>query len=228
MIIGSDLFSNDVSSPTIQPQSESSAAAAADFQSFLTLLTTQLRNQDPLSPLDSTQFVEQLASFSAVEQQVETNDRLETLANSLTGSGLEGAAQWVGNDVEVPSGAAQFSGDPLSFGIPGASTSGTREIVISDQSGNIVYREALSSAASNFTWNGTSSEGNLLAHGNYQAAVTTTSEDGEVTLDTPHAAARVVEARLVDSEIKLVLENGVVVSPSDVTALREPSPVEGS
>ncbi len=58
--------------------------AGTDFQTFLTLLTTQLRNQDPLKPMDSTQFVAQLASFSAVEQQVRTNEKLAEIINLLS------------------------------------------------------------------------------------------------------------------------------------------------
>ena len=60
-----------------------SGTAKADFDAFLTMLTAQVRHQDPLAPLDSTQFVEQLATFSAVEQQVETNKHLEAIAEMV-------------------------------------------------------------------------------------------------------------------------------------------------
>jgi flagellar basal-body rod modification protein FlgD len=59
------------------------SAFSEDFDTFLTLLTAQVENQDPLAPLDSTQFVEQLATFSALEQQVTTNDHLEKIAALL-------------------------------------------------------------------------------------------------------------------------------------------------
>ena len=68
-----------------EPSGEAADAAnelAGDFETFLSLLTAQLRNQDPLKPMESTEFVAQLASFSAVEQQVRTNDRLDELAKS--------------------------------------------------------------------------------------------------------------------------------------------------
>ncbi|MBB4659634.1 flagellar hook assembly protein FlgD [Parvularcula dongshanensis] len=60
------------------------SAPKADFDAFLTMLTAQVRHQDPLAPLDSTQFVEQLATFSSVEQQVETNKHLEAIAEMLS------------------------------------------------------------------------------------------------------------------------------------------------
>ena len=73
------------SQSTANANAPSTAArdAAADYESFLTLLTAQLKNQDPLKPLESTEFVAQLASFSAVEQQVRTNDSLTAIQELL-------------------------------------------------------------------------------------------------------------------------------------------------
>ena len=70
----------EATTPTPTPQSET----AEEFETFLTLLTAQIRNQDPLAPLDSTQFVEQLATFSALELQVETNQKLDQISALLT------------------------------------------------------------------------------------------------------------------------------------------------
>ena len=64
--------------------------AESDFQTFLELLTAQMRHQDPLEPLDSTQFVAQLAAFSSVEQQIETNSKLDELNENLTRAGYLG------------------------------------------------------------------------------------------------------------------------------------------
>ena len=73
--------------PGQQPSPASAAAkASTDFDTFLALLTTQLRNQDPTSPADSTELVAQLANFSSVEQQIKTNDKLDTLIASLSGA----------------------------------------------------------------------------------------------------------------------------------------------
>jgi flagellar basal-body rod modification protein FlgD len=71
------------SQTTVSPTDSRPPKTGADFQTFLTLLTTQLKNQNPLEPLDSTQFVAQLASFSSVEQQVKTNDRLADILDLL-------------------------------------------------------------------------------------------------------------------------------------------------
>ena len=67
------------------PPAAGDVPASADFDAFLSLLTAQVRHQDPLAPLDSTQFVEQLATFSSLEQQVTTNEHLEAIAAMLAG-----------------------------------------------------------------------------------------------------------------------------------------------
>lgn len=64
-------------------QTSGLATTGDEFNNFLELLTAQIRNQDPLEPLDSTQFVEQLATFSTLEQQVQSNTRLDTIASTL-------------------------------------------------------------------------------------------------------------------------------------------------
>src|SRR5271154_461249 len=76
---------------------------SSDFNDFLTLLTTQLQNQDPLSPMDSTQFTAQLVAFTGVEQQINTNSKLDSLIGIDKGSQLTSAANFIGDTVEAPS-----------------------------------------------------------------------------------------------------------------------------
>src|SRR5271163_1212351 len=76
---------------------------SSDFNDFLQLLTTQLQNQDPLSPMDSTQFTAQLVAFTGVEQQIGTNSKLDTLIGIDQGSQLTDAANFIGDTVQAPS-----------------------------------------------------------------------------------------------------------------------------
>lgn len=94
---------------------EAGAAAAADFGSFLTLLTAQLRNQDPLQPLDGTEFIAQLASFSTVEQLVGVNDRLDALAAQAESGLGAGYAGWIGLGASAADGRFAASGGPEAF-----------------------------------------------------------------------------------------------------------------
>ncbi len=85
------------------------ARLADNFDTFLTLLTTQMKNQDPLAPMDSNQFTQQLVQMSGVEQQLLTNDLLKTLVNTA-GRGIADAVSLIGKDVRAVSSDAAISG----------------------------------------------------------------------------------------------------------------------
>lgn len=97
-------------------ESADTETATADFESFLTLLTAQLRNQDPLSPLDATEFVAQLASFSSVEQLVGVNERLDGFDDQILSGTIAGFSAWIGKDVAIGDGTFRYTGAPVSFG----------------------------------------------------------------------------------------------------------------
>lgn len=199
------------------------ATAASDFQSFLKLLTAQLRHQDPLSPLESTQFVQQLASFSAVEQQIETNRLLREMTGGVTESGLEGATLWIGKEVETQVESIRFSGASLDFRIAEHATDASGEVVVRDASGTVVYREALKPGEAEFAWDGRTADGAGAPHGDYTIAVEY-AKDGKIVDTRPvSVVARVTEARLVDGVLNLVLDNGAVIDPLTITAVREPT-----
>ncbi len=211
---------NTSAAPTSSTQ-KNAATAASDFKNFLQLLTAQLRNQDPLSPLDSTQFVEQLASFSAVEQQIETNKWLEKLTSNLAASGLEGATPWIGKEVETVSGAARFQGEDIVFRVPQSDAAGPVEAVITDRGGNIVYQERLSAGQQDFVWNGQKNDSALAPIGEYAVSINYYENDELIDTKTPFVVTNVLEARLEGSKVKLVLENGAIVDPESILAVRD-------
>lgn len=220
MIIGNDLAKPGTGATSGPQQSNNpTSPAASDFQSFLTLLTAQLRNQDPLSPLDSTQFVEQLASFSAVEQQIEANGRLEQIANAVGNAGLQSASQWVGKDVEANVNRATFDGGTLEFRFAKDVNSATRQLRISDERGHVVHTRSLGPSATSFIWDGTVEDGSTAPSGTYTAEIKATDEDGDVTSQSLSTISGVVEARLIDGSVKLLLDSGTLIDPESVTAL---------
>ena len=83
------------------PASKADQLISSDFNTFLKMLTTQLKNQDPLNPMDNSEYAVQLATFSGVEQQVKTNTLLESLGTQLGLSGLSTYAGWVGKDARA-------------------------------------------------------------------------------------------------------------------------------
>jgi flagellar basal-body rod modification protein FlgD len=135
---------------------EQATEVNADFNSFLTLLTAQLRHQDPLQPLDSTQFVAQLASFSTVEQLVGVNDRLDAQADQASAGSMAGYASWIGQAASAVDGHFAATGADETFWvseIPGTerveaivTTSDGRELdrftVAADADGRAVWQGA--------------------------------------------------------------------------------------
>ena len=195
------------------------ATAAADFESFLMLLTAQMRNQDPLSPIDSTQFVEQLASFSTVEQQIQTNSLLEDMVAGMTASDLSNASQWVGRVVETSSPSSYFSGEPLYYRIPDGAKGNPLEAVIYNAGGDVVRRIGLEPGQIEFSWDGTVGEGETAPEGEYLVEIDFTDNGQIVETRTPNVLSLVTEARLIDSDAKLILSSGFVVDPDDIRAV---------
>lgn len=152
----------------------SSAQLADDFDDFLILLTTQLQNQDPLSPMDSTEFTNQLVNFAGVEQQINANQKLDSLVSLSLGSTFSSALNYVGKDVSYLSGEANFDGSTpvkINYAIDGDASSTTINILNED--GDIVLSKDVSenSAAENFTWDGKDKNGTLVEEGTYTIRV---------------------------------------------------------
>ena len=168
-----------VSPTTAAAQSVTSTAATAsttlsgNFNTFLTLLTAQLKNQDPTSPLDTNQFTQQLVQYSTVEQQINTNTNLPTLIDLNRASSLYQASAMVGHQVGVASSqlSLQDGAASLQFNL---GTAAPVDITISDASGAALYKTTIQGAAgkNGWTWNGVNSNGKSLADGPYNVSVT--------------------------------------------------------
>jgi flagellar basal-body rod modification protein FlgD len=134
----------------------SAAQLSGNFDTFLTILTAQIQNQDPLEPMDSSQFTEQLVQFSGVEQQIRVNKQLETLiasSNSSTGAMLSG---YLGQQAEIDSAGAHFTGEPVHwrYSLPSDALSTT--VTVTDADGKVIYSKTgeRSSGTHDFVWNG--------------------------------------------------------------------------
>ncbi len=205
----------------ITPRTEDESVIASDFETFLTLLTTQLENQDPLNPLDSSEFAVQLATFSSVEQQVQTNDLLRDIAGGFGTTGLTQLAGWVGMEART-SAPATFDGSPITLAPNVDPASDAATLVVRDATGREVAREAMPTNADTILWAGVGLTGVPLPPGSYTFEVESLNQ-GEVTsIKTVDHYARVIEARNGASGVDLVLAGGTVVPANDIGALRQP------
>ncbi|KCZ92227.1 flagellar hook assembly protein FlgD [Hyphomonas johnsonii] len=173
-----------ISSATDTQSSAAAASAAAaaaasskpdvgeEFNTFLKLLTAQLRNQDPLSPLDSTQFVEQLATFSSLEQQVKSNTSLETIATLMGDLHAFIASEWLGQTVSVESSWVPYSASPVQFSVDMPEGVDRATLTVKDNTGNAVWSEELDPADESYTWDGLDSSGNqIVPEGLYEFGI---------------------------------------------------------
>ncbi|TPE53583.1 flagellar hook capping FlgD N-terminal domain-containing protein [Amaricoccus solimangrovi] len=200
--------------------SAASGALTADFDTFLKLLTTQMKYQDPLQPMDSTEFVAQLASFSAVEQQIGSNTRLDSILAALGGGAAGGFADWIGREVQAPTSAA-FTGDPVEIGVTPEAGADRAVLVVRNDFGAEVTRLGVDPAATSVTWDGTDAQGATAASGSY--GFTLESYSGDVPLPTTEGRvfSTVTEVRRgAAGETELVLATGDMVSAGEITALR--------
>ena len=168
-----------------------------------------------------TDFAVQLATFSGVEQQVRTNQLIESLIGGMGANGLSQLADWVGMDARS-TGPAHFSGVPIELAPDADPGADAAELVVVDAFGREVAREAIAVSATGLEWAGTTASGAPLDAGQYTFQIASYSQ-GEVTSLKPVSHyARVTEARIGFDGIELVLEGGVVVPSGNVTALRAP------
>jgi len=198
------------------------AAISSDFDTFLQMMTAQIQNQDPLNPIESTDFAVQLATFSGVEQQVLTNDLLTQLTTNNSVAGLADLASWVGQEVRAPS-FGYWGGSNVTIATEVADGATDAQLLIRNEFGAEVYRDTIPTGSSVLLWDGKDSSGNTLAHGTYQFDVVNMENGLAVSEQPAEVYSRVVEVRAEDGAGKIILEGGASVLASDITALRQPS-----
>lgn len=151
-----------------------------NFDSFLKLLTTQLQNQDPLSPLDTNQFTQQLVSFSQVEQAINTNTKLAALVSMQSANQLVSALPVVGKTIEFSGDTtALTTGSPARFSYTLGDAANGTVLTVLDKNNTVVWRGAgeTGSGRHDFVWDGTGLDGASVPAGDYKLAVTATRAD---------------------------------------------------
>jgi len=158
-----------------------------NFNTFLTLLTTQLQNQDPLSPMDSNTFTQQLVEFSQVEQQINTNSNLQSLIQLQSAGETISSLPLVGDQIEYNSATAPLQNGQAAFNYTLPTASAKTELVVTDANGNILYNTTGSTTAgtTSFVWNGETNSGQQMPNGgNYTLQVVATDANNNAISST--------------------------------------------
>ncbi|RVV97949.1 flagellar basal body rod modification protein [Mesobaculum littorinae] len=198
------------------------ADISADFETFLRLMTTQMTNQDPMDPMKAEEFSVQLATFSGVEQQVQTNDLLRDLVAQMGASGLAQMAGWVGMEAKAVRPVA-FDGASVDLVLPQPRFGDRHELVVTNSAGVVVERREVTGEAGPMTWAGRDNGDVPYPDGEYRFALESFGSDGTVA-DRRDVAVygRVLEAQMGENGPQLVFPGGITAAPDGVSALRTP------
>jgi flagellar basal-body rod modification protein FlgD len=224
VVSGTTTQSTSSSSSSSSAASSASALAnqqiAGNFQSFLTLLTTQLQNQNPLDPLDTNQFTQQLVEFAGVQQQLNTNDSLSTLVSLQQTAQSTQALGFVGKTAVVNGSTAALTNSSATWELSVPSNSNVA-ITIANSAGQTVYTGNYAVNAGNsqpFTWNGQGTDGTQYPDGQYKLTATAADSSGNNVAITTQIQGVVSSVDLTQSPPLLSI-NGQTYTVSQIASI---------
>ena len=155
---------------------------AENFDVFLKLLTTQLKNQNPLEPLKTNEFTQQMVAFTGVEQQVKANKNLENLGRLFQQATLSSSVSYIGKTVTAEGDATQLQDNNATWDVNIKGTPEESKIVITDNNGNVVFtkKTTFREGMNEFNWDGQKIDGLMAAEGLYTIKVHPTDKDGNL------------------------------------------------
>ncbi|MGN6570973.1 MAG: flagellar hook assembly protein FlgD [Pseudolabrys sp.] len=181
---------------TSNPASSTSLVAnqeiASNFTTFLQMLTTQLKNQDPTSPMDTNQFTQQLVEFAQVEQQMQQNSQLTTLVSLQQAQQSTALLSYVGATVAVDGSSAALKSGTAGWNLT-ATKPATATVTITDSTGQTAYKTtvAVNAGAQSFVWNGMGNDGKQWPDGTYKISVTAVDANNQPTSVATEVQGRV-------------------------------------
>lgn len=196
------------------------------YTSFLTLLTAQLKNQDPLSPMDTNTFTQQLVSMNGVQQQLLSNNLLQQLVSQSTGAGSIGSAvSLIGKSVTSQSAVQALQNGTAAWTYNLGSDASKATLEVLDAQGNVVWSGAapsLHSGDNAFSWNGKTSSGQTLTSGNYTLGVSATDANSQAIASTVAIHGTVTGVQTAGG-VTQVQVGGVPVNFNTITSVSNPS-----
>lgn len=205
-----------------QKNAAASTQLNQNFDDFLRMLTTQLQNQDPLSPMDTAQFTNQLVMFSQVEQQLRSNDTLGKILAMQTLNMTALGVSFIGKNVEVTGDTFQHSSGnvSMSYDMQDGVTASTIRVV--DADGNTVYSQDADKIPGHheFVWNGLDNQGQPAPAGTYTFEVSAQADNTSLNITT-YVPGRVTSLESADDGTLLLNVSGQKVPLTDVRKISE-------
>lgn len=213
-----------VSSTNALADATASGAASklnADFDMFLKLLTTQMQNQDPLDPMDTSEYTQQLVQYSQVEQSIEQTSTLKSILASLGTQNLTQASSLLGKLVEADSATAGLTAEvPAQWSWEADRSVSTLTATIKDSNGRIVDTRTVEAngASGALQWDGATTNGKEMGPGNYTIELKAKDSSGTEVPVTAHAIGTVTDVQLQNGAVTLTV-NGAKVSTDELVRI---------
>lgn len=205
-----------------QMTDSASSRLTENFNTFLNLLTTQLKNQDPLEPLKSSEFVNQLVQFSQVEQAINANKNLEKILAAQAANQAAASLSYIGKTVEAKGNTVPLKNGTAEFTYALAEKAESTLIIITNDRGDLVISAQGNTDAGKhgFVWDGLDKNGNQAPDGAYKITVAARTDDDDIIDITINVVAQITGIETTGDELFLV--SGDVKLPfADVVSVRE-------
>ena len=205
-----------------QTNANNNVNLASNFTTFLTLLTTQLKNQDPTAPMDANQFTQQLVAFAGVQQQSQANTTLSSILSALQTNQVSSAASFVGTTIQAPGNQIALTNGTaeISYTLPSAAASA--QVTITDSSGNVVFSGTSTnnpSGTNTSSWNGVNSyNGSKEPDGVYTVKITANDIAGNAVTASPFVSGTVTSASVNNGSVMLNI-GALQIPESSVTSV---------
>ena len=206
-------------SPTNPRNPSQPSPLSSDFNAFLNLLTTQLKHQNPLNPVDSADYAMQLAAISTVEQQVLLNQKMDMLQNNLRQNTLASLSAWIGKTVKLPR-SFTYSGGEVTALITPPSGSENTDFIVRDAAGTDILRHRLGAQDQEFSWAGTTSKGSVAPVGPYNFALEGLAKDQSLGVFALASLQTIEELSQSAEDILVTLGNGQTLPWKNLTGQR--------
>jgi flagellar basal-body rod modification protein FlgD len=200
--------------------STSSSQVTNAYNTFITLLTSQLQHQDPLNPTNTDTFTQELIQLSGVEQQLTSNQTLNSINSDLSTITQANGLGYVGKTVTASGATAPLQSGAAKWDYTLNSSAQTVTLNVKDSNGNTVYSTSGNPASGqhSFSWNGTTSSGTTVNSGDYTLSVTATDTSGNSVSTTTSMVGQVTGVDTSGGSTQLLVGD-IDVPIANVTAI---------
>lgn len=209
-----------LSSSTSTTKSDT-ASLSNNYTMFMNLLVTQMKNQDPMNPMDTSTFTSQLVQYSSVEQQIKMNTNLGDLKALMTTQNAANMVGYVGKTVTADTSASSFDGsNSTTWSFTSSAASPSAKITVTDSTGATVYSttQTLSKGNNAFTWDGTKTAGGTASAGTYKISISGTDSSGSAIKTDTSVSGTVTDVDFSGATPMLTV-GGRKISVYDVTTI---------